>query len=204
MKREAWDERYAATDSLWSVEPNRFLVPETEALEPGRALDLACGEGRNALWLADRGWRVTAVDFSRVALERARSLGKDRGVAVDWIEADAVEWEPPARQFDLVLLLYLHLPPAERPRVLQGAAEAVADAGTLLVVGHDLTNLTDGYGGPKDASVLLTPEMVAAELPGLKVERAQRVLRDVHTPDGERTAIDMLVRAARVSSNATR
>src|SRR5207244_2585045 len=150
--------------------------------------------GRNALWLADRGWQVTAVDFSRVALERARALAGARGLSVDWIEHDVVGWKPPARAFDLVVLLYLHLAGPQRRRVLHGAAEAVAVDGVLLVVGHDVTNPSNGYGGPQDASVLLSPEAVAAELPGLHVERAERVARDVQTADGTRAAIDTLVR----------
>jgi hypothetical protein len=113
-------------------------------------------------------------------------------------------WEPPGRAFDLVVVLYLHLAGPKRRRVLHAAAEAVAADGVLLVVGHDVTNLADGYGGPQDETVLLSPEAVAAELPGLRVERAGRVLRDVQTADGTRTAIDTLVRAARVIPTAPR
>src|SRR6476646_1454842 len=109
MDRRMWDARYAATESLWTFEPNRFLVRETEGLAPGRALDLACGEGRNALWLAARGWQVTAVDFSAVALDRGRERADRDGLTVDWVEGDVLEWVPPERGFDLVAILYLHL-----------------------------------------------------------------------------------------------
>lgn len=197
MDRVAWDERYRSRDLVWGVDPNRFLAEETGALEPGRALDLACGEGRNALWLAGRGWQVTAVDFSGVAIERARSLARDRGLTVDWVEADVVGWKAPAEAFDLVVMLYLHLPAEQRRRVVLDARAALAPGGTLLVVGHDSTNITDGYGGPQDPAVLYGPDDVAADLEGLVVERAERVTRQVTTEAGDRTAVDVLVRARR-------
>jgi SAM-dependent methyltransferase len=182
---------------LFGVEPNRFLVAEVADLPPGRALELACGSGRNAVWLAEQGWRVTGVDFSDVALEQARALAADRGVEVEWVEGDVLEWEPPAGAFDLVAVLYLQLPADERGEALARAAAAVAPGGTLLVVGHDLENLNGGYGGPKDPRVLFTADEVAAELDGLRVEKAERVLRPVETEDGEVNAIDALVRARR-------
>jgi SAM-dependent methyltransferase len=195
MKRSDWNERYEATELLWSAGPNRFLVAETEGLTAGRALDLACGEGRNAIWLAERGWHVTAVDYSDVALARASRIAATRGVSLELINADLLDWEPDRGAFDLVCVLYLQLPAGERQRVLAAAAHAVATGGTFLLVGHDLTNLADGHGGPSDPAVLLTPEDVAAELPGLTVEKAERVYRDV---DGApRPAVDTLVRARR-------
>jgi SAM-dependent methyltransferase len=197
MDREMWDARYAATESLWSFEPNRFLVRETEALAPGRALDLAGGEGRNALWLAARGWRVTVADFSAVALDRGRARAERDGLTVEWLQADVLRWAPPERGFDLVAVLYLHLREAELRPVLRRAADAVAPAGTLLVVAHDATNLTDGHGGPQDPELLYTPADVTAAIEGLEVVRAERVARPVSTPAGERTAIDALVRAVR-------
>ena len=193
----AWDERYRSRDLVWGLEPNRFLAEEASSLAPGRALDLACGEGRNALWLADGGWRVTGVDFSRVAIDRARSLCAERGVEVDWVEADVVDWQPPERAFDLVIVFYLHLPADQRRRVLGHARAGLAPGGTLLVVGHDSTNITDGYGGPQDPAVLYGPEDLVADLDGLVVERAQRVARVVATEEGGRTAVDALVRARR-------
>jgi SAM-dependent methyltransferase len=197
MDREMWDARYAATESLWSFEPNRFLVRETEALAPGRALDLAGGEGRNALWLAARGWQVTVVDFSAVALDRGRARAERDGLTVEWLQADVLRWAPPERGFDLVAILYLHLREAELQPVLRRAADAVAPAGTLLVVAHDATNLTDGHGGPQDPELLYTPADVTAAIDGLEVVRAEQVARPVSTPAGERTAIDALVRAVR-------
>ena len=193
MRREDWDRRYAEKDLLWSASPNRLLVAQVQDLPPGRALDLACGEGRNALWLAERGWDVLGVDFSEVAIAKARTrAGEAAGGRATFLCADLLDFEPERTAFDLVVVLFLQLPAAERRLVLGRAASALAPGGTLLVLGHDLTNLTDGVGGPSDPSVLYTPDEIAADLAGLELERAERVLRDV--TDAERPAIDALVR----------
>jgi SAM-dependent methyltransferase len=197
VEREDWNRKHGEAGLLFGAEPNRFLVAEIEGLAPGRALDLACGAGRNAVWLAEQGWTVTGVDFSDVALANARGLAAERGVEVEWVLADLLEWRPAGAVYDLVVVLYLQLPADERRLVLARAAEAVAPAGTLLVVGHDLENLNGGWGGPKDSRVLFTPDDVAAELPGLRIEKAERVLRSVETEEGEVEAIDALVRARR-------
>ena len=195
MRREDWDRRYSEVENLWSAKPNRFLVAEVEALAPGRALDLACGEGQNAIWLAGRGWRVDGVDYSPVAIAKARARAEREGVDVDFREADLVEYEPEHGAYDLVVLLYLHLPAAQHRNVLHRAADALAPGGTLVVLGHDLLNATEGVGGPSDESLLYTPDDVVAELPGLEVEKAERVQREVRNAD--RPAIDCLVRARR-------
>ena len=195
--REDWNARYAGSELLWTAEPNSRFASEVERLEPGRALDLACGEGRNAVWLAERGWRVTGVDFSDVALGKAERLAASRSVEVEWVLADVLEYAPKREAFDLVTALYLQLPHEELASVLRSAVDALAPEGTLIVLGHDTTNLTEGLGGPRDASVLFTPEDVVPQLEGLAVERAEKVLRTVALEDGEATAIDALVRARR-------
>ena len=195
MQREDWDRRYAAVENLWAVKPNRFLVAEVAELTPGRALDLACGEGQNVIWLATLGWDVTGVDYSEVAITKARARAERDRVRVDFVCADLVSYEPEGAVFDLVVVLYLHIPLDERRGVLERAASAVAPGGTFVFVGHDLTNLTDGVGGPSDPTLLCTPDDIATELPGLELEKAERVLRDV--AGEERDAIDALVRARR-------
>jgi SAM-dependent methyltransferase len=195
VRREDWDRRYSETDLLWSATPNRFLVQEATDLPPGRSLDLACGEGRNALWLAERGWHVTAVDYSTVAITKARDRAALAGAEVDFVCADLLDYSPPEGVFDLVLVLYLQLPAEERRLVLSRAEAAVAPGGTFLLIGHDLVNSTEGVGGPSDPDLLYTPEQIVDEVPSLEVERAERVLRDV--PDADRRAIDALVRARR-------
>jgi SAM-dependent methyltransferase len=197
VAREDWNARYATTELLWTAEPNLLFAAEVEGLTPGRALDLACGEGRNAVWLAERGWRVTGIDFSDVALAKAERLAASRGVEVEWVVADVVGYDAGQASFDLVAVLYLQLPHSELARALRGAAAAVAPGGTLVVLGHDTSNLTDGYSGPTDARVLFTPEDVVAELGGLEIVRAERVRRTVPVDDGEAVAIDAFVRARR-------
>jgi len=199
MDSAGWDRRYEGRELVWTAEPNRFLVAEAEALAPGRVIDLACGEGRNAIWLAERGWQVVGADFSEVGLRKARELANRRGVNVEWVAADLLDYRPDPRAFDLVLVFYLQVPAAERRPILQAAAEAVAPGGTFLLVAHDSTNLEHGHGGPQDPAVLYTPDDVVDDLAGagLSVERAERVERPVHTPDGERIALDALLRARR-------
>ncbi len=194
MRREDWDRRYAGVENLWSAKPNRFLVAEVEGLAPGRALDLACGEGQNAIWLAGAGWRVEGVDYSSVAIAKARARAARDGVDATFAEADLVEYEPDPSAYDLVLMLYLHLPAEEHRLVLARAARSLAPGGTLVLLGHDLLNATEGVGGPSDASLLYTPD-IAGELPDLEIEKAERVFRDVAGAD--RPAIDCLVRARR-------
>lgn len=199
MTSADWDARYAGRELLWTAQPNRFLVAEVSGLEPGRALDLACGEGRNAVWLAEQGWRVEGVDFSAVALAKAKQLAAARGVAVEWTQADLVGHEPERGAYDLVVVLYLQLPADELGPVLRRAAAAVAAGGLLLVVAHDSSNLGHGWGGPQDPAVLYTASDVvdAVEPEGLEIERKEVVPRPVETPEGERIALDLLVRASR-------
>ncbi len=198
-----WDRRYAGRELIWTSEANRFLVREADGMPPGRALDLACGEGRNAVWLAERGWRVTGVDFSGVGLEKAKALAEARGVKADWIIADLLDYRPEPQAFDLVIVFYLQLPAVQRTPILHQAAGAVAPGGTLLLVAHDSANLEHGHGGPQDPVVLYTAEDVARglESSGLRIERAERVERPVDTSDGPRTALDALVRASRPGRN---
>ena len=200
MDREAWNERYRGAELVWTAEPNRFLVAEVAGMTPGRALDLAAGEGRNAVWLAEQGWRATAVDFSDVAIAKADRLATARGVVIDAVVADATGdlagvLDPAG--YDLVLVAYLQLPASERAAALANAVAALAPGGTLLEIAHDAANLGGGYGGPQDAAVLAAPDDVVALLAGLEVERAATVERPVETPDGVRIAIDHVVRARR-------
>jgi len=118
---------------------------------------------------------------------------------VAWVEADVVEWQPPSASFDVVVVLYLHLPAEQRRQALARAAAALAPGGILLVVGHDVSNLLKGTGGPQDPAVLFGPEQIVEDLPGLQIERAERVTRTVVTEAGEATAVDALVRAVRAS-----
>jgi SAM-dependent methyltransferase len=138
---------------------------------------------------------VTAVDFSAVGLDKGRRMAEARGVTVDWARADVREYQPEAAAFHLVLVAYLQLSEAELDGVLRRVVTALAPGGVLLVVGHDVTNLTEGTGGPQDPAVLYTPEAVTRSLDGLTVVRAGRVRRPVAAAGRE--AVDTLVRAVR-------
>jgi ubiquinone/menaquinone biosynthesis C-methylase UbiE len=201
MDATAWNERYAGADLIWTAEPNMFVVDEVAELPPARALDLACGEGRNAVWLASKGWETTGVDFSAVGLAKGRHLADAVGVEVTWIEADATSWQPPASGFDLVILCYLQLDGPGRTAALEVAARATALGGHVLVVAHDRDNLVRGVGGPPDASVLYDVEETTSVLvsAGLEVVKAAQVERPVTSAEGVRMATDTLVRAVRRS-----
>ncbi|MFZ0059617.1 MAG: class I SAM-dependent methyltransferase [Acidimicrobiales bacterium] len=197
MNSRSWDDRYRVSGLVWGAGPNRFLVEQVNGLRPGSALDVACGEGRNAVWLAERGWHVVGVDFSPVGLEKARRSAQARGVTVEYVEGDLTTWEPPG-SYDLVVVMYLHLPSDLRREVLTRVAGSLVTGGTMLVVGHDASNLAEGHGGPQDPAVLYGPEDLTEDLGGiLEIERAERVQRVVSTADGEAVAIDVLVRGRR-------
>jgi SAM-dependent methyltransferase len=197
MDAAAWDERYRAADLVWGTPPNRWVEQELTGAAPGRALDLACGEGRNARWLAVQGWQVTAADFSPVAIDKARELDVHR--LVNWQVADATAYAT-SEAFDLALMCYLQLATAERRLAVRAAAAALATGGVLLVIAHDSRNLIEGTGGPQYPHVLYTADDIAGDLAGtgLRVDRGGEVLRPVEGAD--RPAIDALVKATRVTA----
>ncbi len=197
-RRLAWDERHRAGD-FEGEGANPTLVGaigdiEEAGVQPGSALELACGSGTNAVWLASRGWCVTAVDWSPVALSNGEAKAKEAGFEVEWLERNLFDWSPPAGSFDLVVIVYLHLPAEERRPVYGAAAAAVAPEGRLLIVGHDRINAVEGEGGPPDPERLFTAREIAEELvkadPELEVERAEVVRR---VPSPGRGPIDALL-----------
>ena len=200
MDRKAWNQRYRAVDLVWGTEPNRFVAEALGGREPaGRALDLACGEGRNAIWLAKRGWRVTGVDLSDVAIERARKLAAAEGVEAEWVCADLTSYEPDPESFALVVISYLQVPETARRVVLAREAAALAPGGELFMIGHARRNLTEGVGGPRDPAVLWDPDEIRAELEGagFGVERCEEVIRRVEGEGEAQEAIDVLAEAKR-------
>lgn len=198
MDAATWDERYAGADLVWSAGPNAFVAEQLADQPRGRALDLAAGEGRNAIWLAEQGFEVEALDFSAVAAAKGRELAAHRGVEVTFTVADVTEPFTVAPA-DVVLVAYLHLPREVERDVLHRAAALVAPDGTFLLVAHARSNLTDGVGGPPDPAVLPTPQEILDALAGtgLEVVDAGEVTRDVEVDGAPRTAIDVLVRATR-------
>ena len=187
-----WDERYASSGLVWSAEPNTLAASLLSTLTPGRALDVAAGEGRMALWLAGLGWQVTALDFSAVGLAKGRARAEELGLQVDWNLADATTEDLGVAEYDLVIVLYLHLPPADIRDLLGRCARALAPGGHLLVLGHDKDNLLRGVGGPQDADLLYDTQLLAppAELQLLRLEQVDRC-----GPNG--IAVDTLLLAVR-------
>jgi SAM-dependent methyltransferase len=196
MDERFWDERYSTSDLIWTAQPNVFLVRETADLSPGTVLDLACGEGRNAVWLAEHGWDATGVDYSSVGLKKAAALAEQREVDVAFERHDATTWMP-ERSFDLVAVLYLQLPPLERREAIGRALGAMPHGGSLLVVAHDRDNLEHGIGGPRSPEVVYSVDEVVeqASAAGFEIVTAEQARRMVTTPDGERDAIDTVARA---------
>jgi SAM-dependent methyltransferase len=167
-------------------------------------VDLAGGEGRNAIWLAEQGWDAELVEFSAVAIEKAAAIAHHRGVALRTTLAD-VTAAPALEPADLVLVCYLQLPTAPLAAALRHAATLVAPGGTLLVIAHERDNLEHGFGGPPDVAYLPTVADVLAAIAGegLDVEHAAQARRSVATEDGPREAIDLIVRARRAADDGT-
>ena len=196
MSNAFWDDRYstgaAAGDAVWSIEPNAWIEQVTGTLPPGNAIDLAAGEGRNALWLASRGWSVTAVDFSAAGLAIGRKRAATAALDLDWVTADAISWVSPT-PVDLVVIAYLQLPAPDLTRAISNAILSLAAGGTLALIGHDSENLEHGAGGPQDATMLYDLETVRSAAVGLDIAECRRYNRT--TADG-RIAIDTILLAS--------
>ena len=186
VRAEEWDQRYAEKQQ-WSTGPNTLVAELLGPLPPGDAVDLAAGEGRHALWLAERGWTVTAVDFSAVGLGRGRP--QPFGDRVSWVTADVLEWSAPSATLDLVLLAYLQLATPDLVGLMRRSVEWLRPGGQLLSLGHDVDNLTRGVGGPQEPSILHSVDRLAPVAELLDVDRFEQVLR----PTAEGAAVDTLL-----------
>ncbi|HEX4016870.1 MAG TPA: class I SAM-dependent methyltransferase [Frankiaceae bacterium] len=161
----AWEARYNAVEGgIWSGNPNLVLVTETARLEPGSALDVGCGEGADALWLAERGWQVTGTDISTVALERAAKQGQLRGLDVAWQHVDLLADPPKPGSYDLVSAHFMQLPPDKRRALYARLGDAVVAGGTLLIVGHHPEDMLAVMGRTHLLDMMFTAEELAAEL----------------------------------------
>lgn len=202
---QSFEERYRSTDALWSGRPNAQLVREAGDLPPGSALDVGCGEGADAIWLAGRGWHVTAADFARTALLRgekhAQTLGPAVADRIRWVHADLTA-EVPGEAYDLVSAQFMHLPPAQRRTLFARLADAVAPGGTLLVVGHDFSDVAAGAHRPPEPERFFTAEEVVAGLdPGKwEVLVAEARQRPAHVHEGEDITVHDAVLRARKRS----
>lgn len=189
MEADTWDERYRAEPHPWGPEPAATIRACLAEAIPGYAVDLGCGDGRHARWLRSRGWQVTAVDFSEVALEAAR--GKEYGSEIDWQLGDVTTWRPQRLPVDLVLAGFLQLEVERLGTALHRAGGWLGEGGRLLYLGHARENLERGVGGPPDPRVLPGVADLAVAAEGLRVDSLHHVLRDT----GHGTAIDVLLDA---------
>ena len=190
FSEEFWDRRYRSSHAVWSGDPNRQLVAEASALRPGRALDAGCGEGADAIWLALRGWKVTALDISTTALARgvahARQVGRDVVDRITWQQADLRSWGPRPQTYELVSAQFMQLPRDLRTALHARLATGVCSGGTLIVVGHSPTDLDTTAPRPSLPELFFTAADVAASLePSLwKVVVAEARPRQGRDPDG--------------------
>jgi SAM-dependent methyltransferase len=197
-----WDERYRSHSSLWSGNPNSHLVGEAAELTPGAALDVGSGEGADAIWLARRGWQVTAVDLSAVALQRgathAAQAGAEIAERISWRHEDLTTWDPGLARYDLVSAQYMHLPAQPRDALMRRLAASVAPGGTLLIVGHHPSDLQTTMPRPHLPELYFTGDDIVATLDPHQWDiitnaAAQRPATD---PDGDTVMVhDTVLRA---------
>lgn len=197
-----WDARYGSASSIWSGQPNQRLVEHAAHLPAGHALDVGTGEGADAVWLASRGWRVTAVDVSQIALDRGAAHAETAGVGhlVQWRQVDLREWVAPVAGFDLVSAQFMHITDPPRSAIYRGLAAAVAPGGTLLVVAHHPSDMDTGLRRPPMEGLFFLAEDLAADLDPTQWASidTSEPSREVPGPDGERIVIrDTILRATR-------
>ena len=202
--QEFWDERYRSADRIWSGNPNPRLVEHVAGLTPGTALDVGCGEGADAIWLAARGWHVTGIDVSTVALDRAATraaeAGEEVAARIRWQQGDLMSWDPAPLQFDLVSAQFLHLPPPARESLFRRLAAAVRPGGTFLFVGHHPSDLETTVGRWNLPELFFTADEIAAALnpDGWQIIVAGAPERQTLDPDGRPITIrDAVLRARR-------
>lgn len=198
-----WDERYGSSDVLWSGHVNAVVRDETAGLPAGRALDVGCGEGGDALWLAGQGWDVVGIDVSQVALDRAAARARDTGLdaRTTWEHRDLLAWAPPAAAYDLVSVAFVHLAGDQRRAVYAGLADAVAPGGTFLVAAHHPSDL-GVVPRPPHPELFFTAEDLVDDLlggPGTwEVVTAEARPRPGQHPEGNPVTLhDTVLRARR-------
>lgn len=180
---DKWNKRYAGSKLVWSQAANKDLVSQASDLSPARALDLGAGEGRNAIWLAQQGWQVTAVDFSQEGIDKGKQLAIHHRVEVNWVVSDACEYED-QDGFALVVVLYLHTARVERDLWLAKGINMVRPGGSFIYIGHDPENIQHGVGGPQNPEVLPNASELTSHLNGFDIIQAGTVERTTGAESG--------------------
>jgi SAM-dependent methyltransferase len=199
-EHDSWDQRYAGMEQVWSGQPNGALVSEIAGLQPGKALDVGCGEGADAVWLSEHGWDVTALDVSEVALERAARHAEHAQVGVRWMHAGLVEASLPPGTFDLVSAQYPALLRSDDHDAERALLGAVAPGGTLLVVHHVNIDAEQARSHGFDPDDYVSPSDVAAQLDGKwRIETNETRPRHVTAGAGSHHAHDVVLRARRLN-----
>jgi SAM-dependent methyltransferase len=182
-----WNDRYSSVDRVWATKPNALLVELVSGLPAGRAVDVGAGEGRNAIWLAQNGWTVTAVDVSDVGLRRAEERASQEGVELKTVIGDWRAYQAPA-PFELAVISFMHPRPDERASMFAWAREMLVPGGHLFTVGVDLSEL--GKRGPRTPEKLYTPERLRVALDGFDVLRCETVAYQGESTEGPKPVVD--------------
>ena len=175
-----WDQRYASDDYAYGIEPNDFLVEMIDKLPPGKVLCLGEGEGRNAVWLAEQGYHVTAVDASEVGLQKARKLAEKRGVDINTVHADLADFEIEPQHWDVIVSIFCHLPPELRRKVHQKCVLGLRRDGVMLLEAYTPAQLEHKTGGPPSAVMMMDKDTISTELDGLEFLHLQECEREIH------------------------
>ncbi len=175
-----WDQRYDTREYIYGTQPNQFLVEHIDAAKTGNALCLAAGEGRNAAWLAEQGFTVTAVDASAVGLRKAQALAQKRGVAIQTVVADLATYGIEPENWSLIVSIFCHLPPQVRKALYKKVAAGLRPGGTFILQAYTPQQLKYGTGGPPLKELLVTLQDLRQELPGLDFIKAEETVRKVN------------------------
>jgi SAM-dependent methyltransferase len=179
-KNPSWDERYNVSDYVYGTDPNEYLVEVADRIPKGPVLCLAEGEGRNAVYLAEQGYEVTAVDSSSVGLEKARKLARVRSVTIETIHADLADFEIGDERWAGIVSIFCHLPAELRRLVCRRCVDGLRPGGAVVMEAYTPRQISYGTGGPQTVDLLVDPEDVKRELSGLQLERAVEKVREIN------------------------
>ena len=175
-----WDQRYSSDSYAYGTKPNDFLMEISDKLPSGKVLCLAEGEGRNAVWLAEQGYQVTAADASQVGLQKADKLAKAKGVEITTVHADLAGYDIRTQKWDVIISIFCHLPPYLRQDVHRRCVKGLRDKGMILLEAYTPLQLEYKTGGPSVAEMMMDMQSLSSELIGLEFLHLQECVREIH------------------------